>query len=157
MINKKIFSYLIIAVISFVVAFMLIGKNKPSIVIKNTTKVVTDTIRDTIPKPYAVKEIKNKIVKLAIHDTIGNIDSANVDIPITQKTYKDSSYKVVISGYDPTLDSIEIYRKTIYQIKTITKFKDRNRWNIGPVIGYGMTEKGWHPFFGIGITYNLFR
>jgi len=163
--NKYLFILMIILFISLLVSsfFGLYYKNKYDNGwklknVKNEYKIVTDTIRDTIPIPYKVIVKGKQITKLPLAhpDTVYSGDSVNVDVPITQKTYKDSSYKVIISGYDPTLDSIEIYRKTIYQIKTITKFKER-RWNIGPTIGYGMTPNGFHSFIGIGITYNLLK
>ena len=77
-------------------------------------------------------------------------DSINVQIPITQKVYEDSTYKAYISGYNASLDSFYIYPQT----KIVTIKEKPKRWNIGISAGYGITPKGIQPYLGIGIQYN---
>lgn len=124
--------------------------NTPGVSTIDTT-VIHDTIE--VPKPYPVKTYLTGEI---IHDTLpGTHDSVPVvvDIPITAKIYQDSNYRAVVSGYRPSLDSLQIYRKTII----ITKpYKVQPRWSVGLTGGYGATKDGLSPFVGIGITYNLF-
>lgn len=76
-----------------------------------------------------------------------------VVIPITQKVYKDSDYTAYVSGYKPTLDSIYVRHK----VTTITIKQKARRWNVGVSAGYGMTPKGFQPYVGIGVTFNLLK
>jgi len=42
-----------------------------------------------------------------------------VQLPRTRKVYQDSTYRAVISGYEPNLDTISVYRKTQYINNTV--------------------------------------
>lgn len=78
-------------------------------------------------------------------------DSINVQIPITQKVYEDSTYKAFVSGYKASLDSFYIYPQT----KIITIREKPKRWHIGITAGYGITPKGLQPYLGLGCTYTF--
>lgn len=80
-------------------------------------------------------------------------DSVDVVIPITQKVYEDSTFRAYVSGYNPALDSIQIFQRkeTIY-IRSPTKNK---RWGIGIQAGCGLTPHSVQPYIGIGISYNF--
>lgn len=128
-----------------------------------TTKISYDTIPYYMPVPVDSYITRYEVVKLpAVRDTITDSliykdtlihDSVNVVVPITQKKYEDSTYTAYVSGYNPRLDSISIYRKTIYQ--TITE--KPSRWGVGITGGYGYGKGGLTPFVGVGIYYNLFN
>lgn len=128
-----------------------------------TTEIKYDTIPYYMPVPVDSYITRYEVVKLpAVRDTITDSliykdtlihDSVNVVVPITQKKYEDSTYTAYVSGYNPQLDSISIYRKTIYQ--TITE-KPR-RFGVGITGGYGYGKGGLTPFVGVGIYYNLFN
>ena len=125
------------------------GESKPT-----EQPIDTITVHDTIKvrKPYSVKTY---LTGETIHDTLpGTHDSVPVavDIPITAKVYQDSNYRAVVSGYRPSLDSLQIYRKTLIVPKP---YKTQPRWSIGLTGGWGATKTGLSPFVGIGITYNL--
>lgn len=83
-------------------------------------------------------------------------DSATVEIPITQKVYRDSSYTAYVSGFRPNLDSIMIYAP----VRTV-RIKDKpKRWGIGVQVGYGVTvtkQPQFAPYIGIGVSYNLWN
>ena len=81
----------------------------------------------------------------------------SVEIPIVQKKYADSTYTAWVSGYKPSLDSIEVYRKTVVQRETITLRKISPRWGIGVTggYGYGTKNKVFEPFVGIGVYYRI--
>lgn len=88
-------------------------------------------------------------------------DSAEVEIPITQKVYENSLYRAYVSGYRPNLDSLIIFPP--HDITTVTNGytypKSRQkRWGIGIHVGYGMTMSRtpqFTPYIGFGISYNL--
>ena len=142
-------------------------------------EVTRDTIRDTvfIPAP-TVKDstlVRKSNVRLPVSNkdspavvpekTIDSLsdsniitadlnkDSVDVEIPITQKVYEGNDYRAYVSGYDPKLDSLMIFRKSEYvKIRSPTK---PPRFSVGLQAGYGMTPKGFQPYVGVGITVNL--
>lgn len=86
------------------------------------------------------------------HDTTEKL----VFLPREYMVYKDSTYRAVVSGVQPRLDSLEIYRPTI--TNTITKTvvqKKKTRWGIGPQVGLGYNGKDVLPYVGVGVQYNL--
>lgn len=151
------------------------------------TEVRTDTIHDTLPKiasekqvgvlkvpvndilsrlkpAYSTKnvDIKQKEVENSAYDTMQPTSIDTIELPRMQRTYKDSTYTAWVSGYDPRLDSIEVYRKTIKETVTITipTKKKRTFWqrfNIGIQAGYGigLDDKKAHPYVGCGIGFNF--
>lgn len=125
-----------------------------------STDIVRDTITDTItyckPLPKDSVVLRYVTERLPVSpDTLVQVihDSVAVVIPITQKTYSDSTYTAWVSGYKPQLDSISVY--PLHEVVTITKTRQR-RWGIGVQAGCGLTSKGVAPYVGIGLQYNLF-
>ena len=131
---------------------------------KITTVTKIDTIMDTVlvvKKENLVKVIRDTLVNVEfIHDMI---DTSRVvaDVPITQKEYSDdSTYTAWVSGYRPSLDSINIYRKNISTNKeTVIKKKDIHRFGIGPVVygGYNFGTKKLDYGVGIGVSYHIWE
>lgn len=84
------------------------------------------------------------------------LDTVWATLPRTQKRYEDSIYEAWISGYEPRLDSIYVYRKTVMvtNIKTVTK---RNAFSLGIVggAGYGVFSRKLDVFVGIGGSIRL--
>lgn len=81
-------------------------------------------------------------------------DSVAVEIPITQKHYRDSTYEAWVSGFAQNMDSIRVYPRT--ETITIRDYKPPNRWHLGLTAGYAYTPRGFQPYIGIGISYSLF-
>lgn len=73
----------------------------------DTTKVVVPIYHDSINIKYDTL--------LYIDTTTAIRDTFYISVPITQKSYKDSTYSCWVSGYKPNLDSIEVYNKIIYR------------------------------------------
>ena len=131
---------------------------------KITTVTKIDTIMDTVlvvKKEKVIKVIRDTLVNVEfIRDTV---DTAKVvaDIPIVQKEYSDdSTYTAWVSGYRPSLDSINIYRKNISTNKeTVIKKKDIHRFGIGPVVygGYNFGTKKLDYGVGIGVSYHIWE
>lgn len=127
----------------------------PVIVISRDT--VRDTIHMDVPVAVTQHTIRHDTVTLLVVkvDTVHG-DSVRVQLPVTQKTYTDSTYTAWVSGYLPQLDSIEIYRKSIIITnKAITS--PYKRFNIGIQVGcgYGLLYKGIEPYIGVGVTLNI--
>lgn len=164
---KKLPAVLIatIVLLSFFSAFW-IGRLTASRQYLNIETIeVRDTITDTItyfqPIPVDSVVIRYATVKLPVKDTIyikgpdtTRNDSIVVEIPITQKTYRDSMYQAWISGYEANLDSIYVFPKTI----TITnRIHDTpKRWGLGVQVGVGGNRSHKiQPYIGIGISYDI--
>lgn len=88
-----------------------------------------------------------------VYDTIH--DSIEVPIPIVQKRYEDSLYTAWVSGYEPNLDSIRLYRTEIYITKTFTK--PAPRLSVGVQVGAGVGVIRHQPdiYVGFGAQWRL--
>lgn len=115
------------------------------------TVVIRDTIRDTVPK--YVKAYLDRWDTLYVplpSDTAHHCDTIPFVIPIEKKEYKTADYRAVVSGYKPSLDYMEVYRKT----QTVTLTPKPRRWGIGLQAGISYPA-GWH--IGVGISYDIWQ
>ena len=137
--EKKIATVLLVAMV-FLLGWY-VGKRMerakfPDITERIDTMVVTETIvRDSL---IPVEVIKWKTVPeyLAVHDTTYLTDSILVDVPIEKRIYKeDSLYYAEVSGFKPSLDSLEIYKKTVYveKVRNVTSYKPFS-WTLSPFV-----------------------
>lgn len=76
-------------------------------------------------------------------------DSVKVVIPITERTYKDSTYKAVVRGYNPELVSLDIYNTTKYY-PVVEKVKIKPKVVISAGVYGGFGTKG--ADYGLGIS-----
>lgn len=144
--------------------YYVVKDNDVEIKEKITTVTKIDTIMDTVlvaKKENVIKVIRDTLVNVEfIHDTI-DTSMVVADVPITQKEYSDdSTYTAWVSGYRPSLDSINIYRKNISTNKeTVIKKKDIHRFGIGPVVygGYNFGTKKLDYGVGIGVSYHIWE
>lgn len=88
-----------------------------------------------------------------------NNDSLVLILKREQKVYADSSYRAVVSGISPQLDSIEVYNKTIMETKIVTQ-KQFRKFDYGVQVGNGLVcpvnstpNFGW--YVGFGLTYHF--
>ena len=154
------------AVICFLASYMAGGYH-----FRDAAEMVvrTDTLHDTVTvrEPVFVTEraVRTDTVWLPVvrtrTDTVllrpdGPKDSALAVVPITQKVYADSTYKAWVSGYNPRLDSIQVYRQTVVTTKTETVVRKR-RIGIGVQAGYGYGFRygGLEPYVGLGVSWNF--
>lgn len=113
------------------------------------TVVVRDTVRDTVPRYVSVATVRRDTLLVPLPaDTVR--DSIPVIIPIERKEYRTADYRAVVSGYKPSLDYMEVYRKT----QTVTLSPKPKRWGIGLQAGISYPA-GWHV--GIGISYDIWQ
>ena len=148
-------------VLSFVanIWFLSRPEPEPSVVIERDT-VWRDSI---IREPAPAETIKtDRVVYLRIPqpgrtDTLTVHDSIDVPIPIIQKRYDDSLYTAWVSGFEPTLDSINLRLPTITETITKTIVKPSPRLSIGIQGGAGVGVFSRQPdvYVGVGLQYRL--
>ena len=131
--------------------------------IERDTIIVRDTLREYFPREVSSKHIRteNAFLRLSLRmplimlrDTVTEVDSVLVEVPIEEREYKGDEYYAVVGGYDPYLKSIEVYPRTSY-ITTAETIKKRKHWGVGIGVqgGYGFTPKGWQPYAGVGVSF----
>lgn len=144
-----------VGIVLMLAAAFFLGRALPngaeSSVIDRDTITVRDTLRDTIPQPFTVRfdHYDTLYIPLYIVDTL-RTDSAllPIPIPIERREYRTDNYRAVISGYKPSLDVMEVFRKT----QTVTVREKPKRWGVGPQVGVGVPG-GW--YVGIGVSYHV--
>lgn len=116
--------------------------------IVDTIRVVKPVAKDSLITRYKVVEV-GRVNYVDSVNTISEVvfDTVMVRLPIESKHYEGENYEAWVSGYEPSLDSISIYNRTI-----VTKPK---RWSIGLQGGVGITPKGVQPYVGVGVSYRL--
>lgn len=125
-------------------------------VVRCDTLSRVDTVRVVLPVPVRSTEVRRDTVWLPSvrTDTVVVRDSALVVVPIEQRVYTDTTYTAWVSGYRPSLDSIEVYRRTVEVTRTLERWRTR-RWGVGVTAGYGWTPDGFRPYVGVGISYTI--
>lgn len=167
-IDKKL---VIIAAVWFAIGCIcgfFMGKAAYDVPVKESivrdTVTVTDTIARYYPKPVEVEKVRTEYRWLTrvTTDTVTRWsvqhDSVLVEVPITSKHYHAPEYDAYVSGYLPSLDSINVYQRTEYITERVTVSKPPNRFTIGLQggYGYGFRSKQWEPYVGIGIGIKIF-
>ena len=136
----------------------IIGRNHIS---SNVEKVQIDTLvrHDTIriESPVEIRRIKTTdTLILPITDTLRVRDTVYLVLNRQIKEYRDSLFYARVSGYDPTLDFIEVYPRTMVISKTETTTQNPSPWRYRVTVGldYGiMWEKYITPNVGAEIGY----
>lgn len=121
----------------------------------------TNMLGTVADEPYA--DVQGTVaagLDALVNDVVANNmppDSARVIVPFTQKTYETDDYKAWVSGYEPELDSINIYRRTETVTNTMYLDKKRRRWGGMVGVGAGISHKGTvTPMVGVMIGYKIF-
>ena len=118
----------------------------------------TDTVTrvDTVIRdhPVPVTVWKDRLVYVPVPDSIlvEKHDTTYIALQFEKKEYADSTYRAVVSGFQPSLDWIEVYQKTQIITKTIP---DTRRWTFGLTAGPSVV---WNPnglHAGVGLTAGL--
>jgi hypothetical protein len=85
-------------------------------------------------------------------------DTVEVQVPITSKHYGSKDYDAWVSGYEPSLDSIKVYKETQYITETITRtIKDNKHFflDVGAGCEYMFNDKTAAPFAELGARLKL--
>lgn len=176
MANKLIVILALIIFVGCVVGAFFFGRatTRTDIVraeVERDTIIIHDTIREYYPRYIGEVSVGKTAIKIPTLSIVnrdfakfglplkieGNEkDSATIELPITERTYKNDDYYAIVRGYDPSLKYIEVYPRTIYLTTTETITKQK-RWNVsfGAQMGYGFTPKGWQPYAGVGVTFGI--
>lgn len=125
--------------------------------IRVDTLVVTQTI--TQEKPIYKRVYVRDSIYVERHDTMTVRDT--IWLPREVKVYEDERYRAEVSGYQPSLDRIDIFvpEKIVTKdvVRTIS-VPSRKRWGIGVQVGYGFQVGQTvtaSPYIGVGVSYNL--
>ena len=116
--------------------------------------------RDTLRLNPVLKEIHkvtHDTIKIVMNDTIVRRDT--IYLEREQRVYEDEEYKAFVSGFQPRLDSIYVYPKTIYETKVSTR-KEWRRFTYGMQVGVGVvmpftSSPSFGGYVGVGIGYNF--
>lgn len=136
MTKKEVLVYITIIFVGFMVGYC--SRPKADTIVK--TEVKTDTLRIVAPTEVRVDTFYRSVpvpVKQK-PDTVllTHTDSVLVYLPFERKVYKDSTYRAVISGYEPVLEDIEVYARET------TIYKEKTRPWLSPFIMGGLGSKG---------------
>ena len=135
---------------------------KPETILEERERIDTLVIRDTFTHyvPQYVHRHTRDTIRIPIRETIH--DTVAVYLPRETRVYEDARYRAEVSGYQPSLDRIDIYTKTEGVTKDVTQVvKRKTRWGLGLSAGYGVTINTTDqtfkpaPYIGVGIHYNL--
>ena len=126
------------------------------------TIIVHDTVPDINPTPKDSATIRyiTRYLPISKRDTVSQVelitlhDSVMVEVPITSKHYGSKDYDAWVSGYEPSLDSIKVYKETQYITETITRtVKDKGKHfflDVGAGCEYQVNGKTAVPFAELG-------
>lgn len=148
------------------------------------TLIVHDTVPDINPTPKDSATIRyiTRYLPIAKRDTSSRVDDhfievnnmvghfrditkmmdhyadtskmIAVEVPITSKHYGSKDYDAWVSGYEPSLDSIKVYKETQYITNTITRtVKDKGKHfflDVGAGCEYQVNGKTAVPFAELG-------
>lgn len=153
----------IVLMAAFILSFGL-GRYtaKPETILEERERIDTLVIRDTLTHyvPQYVHRHTRDTIRVPIRETIH--DTVAVYLPRETRVYEDARYRAEVSGYQPSLDRIDIYTKTEVVTKDVTQVvKRKTRWGLGLSAGYGVTINTTDqtfkpaPYIGVGIHYNL--
>lgn len=148
----------VIVVLVFCFLCFLVGrytkKAEIDLVCKTDTFIRVDTLRERVPYPVYETVIQTVPELFPVYITLEG-DTVRepilVPVPITQKEYVSENYHAWVSGYNPSLDSIDIFQTTTY----ITKWQPARRWGLGVSTGYGVGRSGLSPYIGVGVYYRI--
>ena len=150
----KILLLFVLSVVCFILGFYCKGLHQ-NIEIQNIEKV--DTTYIYYPIEIERRIVKKDTIKIAVIDTLVVRDT--LYLPREQKVYTDSSYRAVVSGVSPRLDSIEVYQRTV-EITKISPRKEWRRFTYGVQVGVGVvmpfnSSPSFGGYLGFGIGYSF--
>ena len=139
---KRVVTYVIIGALLLIIGYIL-GRSRDNmredtILAQRDTTIVRDTVK--IEKPVPVKVTQKETLFVAVTDTLRLKDTLYVPIPKEVKVYANEDYYAEVSGYQPSLDYLEIYSKQTIITQTERLKEKKNR------LAFGI-EGGWCQTF----------
>lgn len=122
------------------------------------TLIVRDTV--TVETPVPILTTITDTLLVAYPDIVIIHDTTFVQLPRERKEYSGKDYRAVVSGFQPSLDLIQIFPETKVVTQTISvPSRNRSHWALSLQAGYGITLQNNRitplPYIGAGISYNL--
>ena len=120
-------------------------------VVRYITRYLPTAKRDTASRVDHLRETTQKVEHIA--DTSKMIA---VEVPIESKHYHAKEYDAWVSGYEPSLDSIKVYRETQVITEKITKVVKENKHFFLDISGgcnYIPNTKSAVPFAELGFKF----
>lgn len=151
----KRISYLLICLLGISIGLLIGQKMSGPVEIKEIEKIKTVKITDTVEVPEPIPYlIENTDTVYVTQMYVGNGEPLEVPLIKQTVTYSDSTYKAVVSGYNPKLEYVETYNTTHY----ITEFvrEKPKKLGLGVFADVKFYEKVYMPVGG-KITYRSNR
>lgn len=121
----------------------------------------SDMANPTVPKAevkvFPPSELDSIMGGSGDDGKIGGSDTVWAAVPRVQKRYEDSTYTAWVSGYEPRLDSIEVYRRTVFVVKNEGGRVKTRRLSLGLTggFGYGVFTRKPDLFVGVGASWRM--
>lgn len=145
----------LLALVSGLFAGRGCSTSRTEVIEVTSTDTVTVTRIDTVvvERPTPVKVVEKRTDTLTVYR---GTDTLYVPVPIRQYSFRDSLYSLDVSGFNVTLDRLEVYPRTVCRTitNTVTE-KTPPRWalTLGPGVGYG--PRGAQPYIGVSFGFVL--
>ena len=127
-----------------------------------TPKADTLIIRDTVTIEHPVPILTTVIdtILVAYPDIVIIHDTTFVQLPKERKEYSGKDYRAIVSGYQPSLDLIQVFPETKVVTRTISvPSRKRSHFALSLQAGYGITFQDNRitplPYIGAGLSYSL--
>ena len=122
------------------------------------TLIVRDTV--TVEYPVPILTTITDTLLVAYPDIVIIHDTTFVQLPRERKEYSGKDYRAVVSGFQPSLDLIQIFPETKVVTQTISvPSRNRSHWALSLQAGYGITLQNNRitplPYIGAGLSYSL--
>lgn len=160
--NSDIIRLAFCGALALIFAFCLGRWTSPASEAERIVETRCDTVilRDTyvVDRPVYVRRYTRDTILARVCDTIIKQDTAYIALPRETKIYEDSTYRAEVSGYQPSLDRIEVFQTSRVITSESVVIPKAKRWGIGVQIGAGMTlekQPQLTPYIGVGVSYNL--
>ena len=131
-------------------------------VIRTDTTLLRDTVRVEVPH-YVADTAGMGLVRLCD-------GGDSVSVRRERRVYSDSTFRAVVSGVMPQLDSLTLFRVTPSVTRSVTRDVVRDvyrddvtavprrlpRWSLGVTAGLTATSRGFSPGITVGVSYRIF-
>lgn len=127
--KKNIIIGALLLIIGFVIGLLCRSKSVERVVdFQRDTTFVIDT--HFVDNPVLVEKHAKDTLFVAIRDTVVRNDTVYIPLPRETKIYAEKDYYAEVSGYEPSLDYLEVYPTTKF-IKETQTVTNRNALTFG--------------------------
>lgn len=125
---------------------------------KADTLIIRDTV--TVENPVPILTTVIDTILVAYPDIVIIHDTTFVQLPKERKEYSGKDYRAIVSGYQPSLDLIQVFPETKVVTRTISvPSRKRSHFALSLQAGYGITIQDNRitplPYIGAGLSYSL--